>query len=51
MTYDQQRALLRQAVADIEEHTGFWLDESELTPEVQASCESLAQCIHQRLGP
>ena len=40
---------LTQLLLSVEENTGFWLDESELTPEVLASCESLASCIHERL--
>jgi acyl carrier protein len=31
----------------IEEQTGFWVDEAELTPENLASAEALARCVHQ----
>ena len=39
-----------QLMLTIEERAGHWLDESLLTPENLASCESLARCVHAELG-
>jgi diaminopimelate decarboxylase len=30
----------------VEERTGIWVDEAELTPENLASAEALARCVH-----
>ena len=38
-----------QLMLSIEESTGVWVDESLLTPENLASCESLAACVHEHL--
>jgi acyl carrier protein len=35
----------------VEEQTGIWVDEAELTQENLASAEALARCIHQLRGP
>lgn len=35
-----------QMLLAIEERTGIWVDESELTPENLASAEALARCVH-----
>lgn len=35
-----------QLLLAIEERTGIWVDESELTPENLASVEALARCVH-----
>ena len=35
-----------QMLLAIEERTGVWVDESELTPENLASAEALARCVH-----
>ena len=35
-----------QLMLAIEEKTGLWVDESQLTPENLLSCESLASCVH-----
>lgn len=35
-----------QLLLAIEERTGIWVDESELTPENLASAEALARCVH-----
>jgi acyl carrier protein len=39
-----------QLLLAIEERTGIWVDESELTPENLESVEALARCVHQRVG-
>jgi acyl carrier protein len=39
-----------QLLLAIEERTGIWVDESELTPENLASVEALARCVHQHVG-
>ena len=39
-----------QLLLGVEEATGLWLDESNLTPENLASCESLAKCLYAELG-
>jgi acyl carrier protein len=39
-----------QLLLAIEERTGIWVDESELTPENLASVETLARCVHQHVG-
>ena len=36
---------LTQLLLTIEERTGTWVDESELTPENLQSAEALAQCV------
>jgi len=38
-----------QMLLAIEERTGIWVDESELTPENLASAEALARCVHAHL--
>jgi acyl carrier protein len=38
-----------QLMLAIEEHTGVWVDESLLTPELLASSETLAACVHEQL--
>ncbi len=38
-----------QLLLTIEERTGIWVDESELTPENLASVEALARCVHGHL--
>ncbi len=38
-----------QLLLSIEERTGIWLDESELTPENLESTDSLARCVHAHL--
>ena len=38
-----------QLMLAIEEHTGVWVDESLLTPELFASSETLAACVHAQL--
>ena len=35
-----------QLLLAIEERTGIWVDESELTPENLVSAEALARCVH-----
>lgn len=39
-----------QMLLAIEERTGVWVDESELTPENLASAEALARCVHGHVG-
>lgn len=39
-----------QLLLAIEERTGIWVDESELTPENLESVETLARCVHAHLG-
>jgi acyl carrier protein len=39
-----------QLMLAIEECTGVWVDESQLTPENLESAESLAACIHAQLN-
>jgi acyl carrier protein len=39
-----------QLLLAIEERTGIWVDESELTPENLQSVETLARCVHQHVG-
>lgn len=39
-----------QLLLAIEERTGIWVDESELTPENLESVEALARCVHQHVG-
>jgi acyl carrier protein len=39
-----------QLLLAIEERTGIWVDESELTPENLESVEALARCVHQRVA-
>ena len=41
---------LTQLLLTVEERTGLWFDESELTPENLASCATLARCIHDQLA-
>jgi acyl carrier protein len=41
---------LTQLLLTVEERTGLWFDESELTPENLTSCASLARCIHDQLA-
>lgn len=38
-----------QLLLAIEERTGIWVDESELTPENLESAEALARCVHGHL--
>ncbi len=38
-----------QLLLTIEERTGIWVDESELTPENLGSVEALARCVHGHL--
>jgi len=38
---------LTQLLLTIEEQTGFWMDESLLTPENLETPETLAACIHE----
>lgn len=38
-----------QLLLAIEERTGIWVDESELTPENLKSVEALALCVHGHL--
>lgn len=38
-----------QLLLSIEERTGVWVDESELTPENLESTEALARCVHAAL--
>ena len=40
---------LTQILLSIEEHTGFWMDESLLTPESLESAETLAHLVHEQL--
>jgi len=41
-----------QLMLAIEEKTGLWVDESQLTPENLLSCASLASCVHSEInGP
>ncbi len=40
---------LTQLLLNIEESTGIWVDESELTPENLASTQALAKCVHAQL--
>lgn len=40
---------LTQILLSIEERTGFWLDESLLTPASLASVESLVDLVHEHL--
>jgi acyl carrier protein len=35
-----------QLLLEIEERTGMWLDESLLTPDNLATCETLGRCVH-----
>lgn len=39
-----------QLLLAIEERTGIWVDESELTPENLESVETLARCVHAHFG-
>ena len=39
-----------QLLLAIEESTGVWVDESELTPENLQSVEALARCVHEYVG-
>lgn len=39
-----------QLMLSIEELTGLWVDESQLTPEHLESAESLAACVHDQLA-
>lgn len=39
-----------QLLLAIEESTGVWIDESQLTEETLACAESLADCVHARLA-
>ncbi len=39
-----------QLLLAIEERTGIWVDESELTPENLGSVEALARCVQQHVG-
>lgn len=39
-----------QLLLAIEERTGIWVDESELTPENLESVEALARCVHQHVA-
>ncbi len=41
---------LTQLLLTIEERTGTWVDESELTPENLESAQALAQCVLAALG-
>ena len=41
---------LTQLLLAIEERTGIWVDESELTPENLASAEALVRCVHSHVG-
>lgn len=41
---------LTQLLLTIEEKTGTWVDESELTPENLESTEALARCVLAALG-
>ncbi len=38
-----------QLMLAIEESTGVWVDESQLTPENLESAETLAACVHEQL--
>ena len=38
-----------QLMLAVEEHTGVWVDESLLTPELLSSSERLAACVHEQL--
>ena len=39
-----------QLLLSIEERTGIWVDESELTPETLESADSLARCVHAHIA-
>lgn len=39
-----------QLMLAIEEQTGHWVDESQLTPENLLNCETLAGCVHTELN-
>jgi acyl carrier protein len=39
-----------QLLLAIEERTGIWVDESELTPENLESAEALARCVHEHVA-
>jgi acyl carrier protein len=39
-----------QLLLAIEERTGIWVDESELTPDNLVNVEALARCVHGHLG-
>lgn len=41
---------LTQILLSIEERTGFWMDESLLTPESLESVETLARLVHEQLS-
>ncbi len=41
---------LTQILLSIEERTGFWMDESLLTPESIESSETLASLVHEQLS-
>ena len=41
---------ITQLLLTIEEQTGIWVDESELTPENLGSTQALAQCVLAALG-
>jgi acyl carrier protein len=39
-----------QLLLSVEEQTGIWVDEAELTPENLASVEALARCVYAQRG-
>lgn len=41
---------ITQLLLTVEEQTGIWVDESELTPENLESTEALARCVFAALG-
>jgi acyl carrier protein len=41
---------MTQVLLAIEEHTGLWIEESQLTPENLESTETLAALVHEQLA-
>jgi acyl carrier protein len=39
-----------QLLLSVEEQTGIWMDESQLTPENLESAEALARCVYAQRG-
>lgn len=39
-----------QLLLAVEEQTGIWVDEAELTPENLATVKTLAACVHEQRG-
>jgi acyl carrier protein len=39
-----------QLLLSVEERTGIWVDEADLTPENLESAEALARCVHAQRG-